>query len=407
MSGNIVGIGPSGGNDTTAIQNNLNTTASNLDLLQLLPGNYTVNPLFFPTNAYLQVQAGVTVHINPAAFPSGSGGPAMLNIVGNNVNIIGLKLPPDPTASVFTMAAGTFTSEFNHCLNINSGGTSIISGLTASTVSFNNAGGDGVYMLTADSCLIDDCICASNRRNGASVTGRVSNSGFTNCQFTMATGTPPQAGIDIEPNTPADYVTNFQIAGCDSSHNLGDGVRISLQNLTSASQPVSIYVSSHTALNNGSAANQGFANYLALNNDPSNAAGFVLFQDCISNSSAYWGAVARNWAANGANLIFNNLTVTNPQMLGPDPVFHNSAAVAVIRGGSASTIQAGNVRFLNCNINVNNGKVTNYFDFFDQSPGHTGPINVQFVPGTLTGATNATVALPGTWNGGPLRAAIN
>ena len=58
----------------------------------------------------------------------------------------------------------------------------------------------------------------------------------------------------------------------------------------------------------------------------------------------------------------------------------------MIRGGGG-TIPLGNVHFLGINIAVTNGKVDHYFNFQDGS--NKGITNVQFVPGTLSGATLA------------------
>jgi hypothetical protein len=85
------------------------------------------------------------------------------------------------------------------------------------------------------------------------------------------------------------------------------------------------------------------------------------------------------------------LTVTNPHVNGPDPSYGDSGAVDVVRGGGG-TIPLGNVHFLNVNIASTNGKIDHYFIFKDGSNVGivtTGINRVEFVPGTLSGATNA------------------
>jgi hypothetical protein len=61
-------------------------------------------------------------------------------------------------------------------------------------------------------------------------------------------------------------------------------------------------------------------------------------------------------------------------------VYGDSAAVAVVRGGGGAPL--GNVHFLNGNIAITDGKTDRYFFFRDAT-------NVQFIPGTLSGATQA------------------
>ena len=125
---------------------------------------------------------------------------------------------------------------------------------------------------------------------------------------------------------------------------------------------------------------------MGTNNDPSNAPGTILIQDSFSDQSGSYGAAGRFYAGNGASLTFQNLTVTNPHVNGPDPSYGDSGAVDVIRGGGG-TVAQGNIHFLNINIAATNGKVDHYFNFQDGS--NIGTTNVEFVPGTLSGATQA------------------
>jgi hypothetical protein len=84
-------------------------------------------------------------------------------------------------------------------------------------------------------------------------------------------------------------------------------------------------------------------------------------------------------------LQFQNLTVINPHVAGPDPSYGSSAAVCGLRGGGA-TINMGNISFTGTNISVTNGKVDHYFEFNDGSG--IGITNVTFdSKGTMSGAT--------------------
>ena len=120
--------------------------------------------------------------------------------------------------------------------------------------------------------------------------------------------------------------------------------------------------------------------------DNTNAPGTILIQDSFSDQSGSYGACARFYAANGANLTFQNLTVTNPNVNGPDPSYGDSGAVEIVRGGGG-TVKQGNVYFVNVNIASTDGNTTYYFNFNDGSG--IGTTNVEFEPGTLSGATKA------------------
>jgi hypothetical protein len=133
------------------------------------------------------------------------------------------------------------------------------------------------------------------------------------------------------------------------------------------------------------ATGNGRFGYSGQNNDPSNAPGTILIQDSFSDQSGSYGAAGYFYEANGAALIFQNLTVTNPHVNGPS-VYGDSAAVGVVRCGGCGSAPLGNVHFLNINISITNGKTDRYFYFGDG--GSNSVTNVQFEPGSLSGATN-------------------
>lgn len=355
-----------GGDDTNVFQTALNYTAANGAALEIPAGSYNISPISFPANSYLVVDANVTVTANSGYGTSEH----MLNVNAKNVTIVGAGA----TTSIFHMLKAQYTSgEWRHCLDIENAANVTVSG-----ISCNDSGGDGAYVRASTYVTIEDSIFDNNLRQGSSITGQVNHIYYLRDQFTHTSGTAPQSGIDIEPNAPGDFVLDVNIDDCYTDYNAGDGLMVSLWLLDSTSQPVGI-----TVLRNHSTGNQRYG-YVGINNDPSNAPGTILIQDSFSDQSGSYGAAGRFYAANGASLTFQNLTVTNPHVNGPDPSYGDSAAVAVIRGGGA-TAPMGNVHYLNINIAVTNGKVDHYFNFEDWS--NIGITNVEFVPGTLSGAT--------------------
>ena len=378
----IVTISPSGGDDTNALQNGINNTASAGNTLQLQTGSFNTSSLTIPNNANIQLLAGVTVNrISGLHF---------LNINSSNVTISGAG----PTTSVFQMNRGG--ADCFRCQNA--------SNITISGVAGNNAGEDGLYVTSVDTINVSNCIFNNNTRQGSSITSLVKNLVYNNCTFSNTNGHNPEAGIDIEPNQQTggggagNYLTNIQITNCTSSGNRGAGIDFSLYQLDNTSLPVSIFVFGHSSINNGGGSGD-YGGYTANNNGVTNPSGYVLLENCSSTNDAYWGAAAKFWLANGLALIFKNLTVTNPHMNGPDPSYNNSGGV-IIGGGGGNVGPNGNVHFIDCSISATNGKMVNYFNFWDStSVGNTqgGPRNCQFIPGTLSGASSPSPI--GTWNG--------
>jgi hypothetical protein len=361
-----------GGDDTSVFQTALNSTAAHGQVLEIPAGSYNISPISFPANSNVQVDAGVTVAAN-AGFGFSD---RMLNINANNVTITGAGA----STSVFQApkaraASQNDHSEFRHCLGIQNASNVSISGIAC-----NQSGGDGVYLSQATTVTISHCTFDDNFRDGGSVIGKLNHINITNNNFTNTNGTAPQAGVDVEPNNPGDYLLDVNFTDNVMSNNAGDGLAISLWTLNNTSQPVGITVTRNHSDHNGR------YGYFTNNNDPSNAPGTITLNDCTTDQSGSDGANARFYAANGASLTFNNLTVSNPHRNGPDPSYGDSVAVAIIRGGGAS-VPEGNVHYRNVNVSVTNGKVDYYFDFHDGSG--IGVSNVTFLPGTLSGATHA------------------
>ena len=377
-----ISISPSGGDDTSNIQSHINSTASAGNILQLNAGNYTSGSLTFPSNANLSLVSGVTVRAR-----SGMSGD-FLAMTGNvsNITIAGAG----PTVSVFDMGrqGGGECLRLENATNIN------ISG-----VSCNNAGQDGLYVHYATVVHVTNCVFDGNTRQGSSITGAVNHIFYSHCTFSNTHGAGPSAGIDIEPNKPSEFLLDVNITDCTMTGNQGDGIDFSVQNLDGTSQPISVHVLRNTNTGNGGLAGFGYGGYVANNNGVTNPGGYILVENSSTTNDAYWGACGRFWAANGTALIFKNLTVTNPHVNGPDPSYGDSAAVATA-GGAGNTPPIGNVHYLNCNINVTNGKTDHYFNF--ATNGGSGVTNVQFLPGTLSGASSSTMGLFRGASSGPI-----
>ncbi|MGP8243103.1 MAG: hypothetical protein ACLQVN_01130 [Bryobacteraceae bacterium] len=372
-----------GGDDTNVFQTALTSTAANGQTLEIPAGNYNISPISFPNNSNVFVDAGATVSAN-----SGYGANSvMLTVYASNVTITGagaaVSVFQMPLAQAASKADG---SQSRHCLDVETATNVTITG-----ISCNLSGGDGLYLRTSTNVTVTNCIFDHNFRQGSSITGQVNHINYVGDYFTNTSGTAPQSGIDIEPNSPSDYLLDINITNCYTNDNAGDGLMISPWMMNSTSQPIGITVVGHH-----STGNQGYG-YVGINGDAgrgsplsstdnTNAPGTILIHDSFSDQSGSYGACARFYAANGANLTFQNLTITTPNVNGPDPSYGDSGAVEIVRGGGG-TVPQGNVYFVNVNIASTDGNTTYYFNFNDGSG--VGTTNVEFEPGTLSGATKA------------------
>jgi hypothetical protein len=83
--------------------------------------------------------------------------------------------------------------------------------------------------------------CRDNHRQGISVIS-AENLLIEGCRLRNTRGTAPQAGIDFEPNTPNDSLSNCVVRNCLAEHNAGTGYQICPQAMNSGSKPISIYL---------------------------------------------------------------------------------------------------------------------------------------------------------------------
>lgn len=366
-----------GGDDTAVLQNALNNTAANGQALLVPAGSYNIGPVFFPNNSQLVLGAGVTVTANPGYGPQDK----MLNISSQNVSIQGAGA----ASVIFQMRKSDYVaehssdhSEWRHCLDIEGA-----SNVTISGISCNQSGGDGIYVANgsagpSQNITITNSVFDQNFRQGFSLISGV-HIFVSNCYFTNTSGTAPEAGIDIEPNTPSNTVADVHINNNYATGNAGAGLLIALTQLNGSSPNVDITVSNYYSSSNKLS---GFE--LSDSDVSPNVQGNILIQNSSSTNDGSYGAVGHGFDADGPTAVFQNLSVTNPHQNGPDPSYGDSAAVGCLRGGGGS-YPIGNIQFQSVSIAVTNGKVNRYFNFQDFS--NIGVQKMIFNPSTLTGAS--------------------
>ncbi|MBP5638127.1 MAG: right-handed parallel beta-helix repeat-containing protein [Victivallales bacterium] len=116
-------------------------------------------------------------------------------------------------------------AEWRHCVQMHS-----CSNIVLENMSMLESGGDGIYIGArreyeqhyCKNIRISNCICDKNHRQGISVIGAV-NLLIENTRLTNTSGTPPQAGIDFEPNRPDEPLINCVMRNCYSEGNVGGG----------------------------------------------------------------------------------------------------------------------------------------------------------------------------------------
>ncbi|MBP5638102.1 MAG: right-handed parallel beta-helix repeat-containing protein [Victivallales bacterium] len=142
-------------------------------------------------------------------------------------------------------------AEWRHTLNLLS-----VENATITNMSMIESGGDGIYIgvssETKKICrdiVIKDCICDKNHRQGISVIACV-NLLIENTRMTNTIGTPPESGIDFEPNGRSESLINCVMRNCYSEGNHGDGYQFHLPNMdTKICGPVSVTLENCVSVN--------------------------------------------------------------------------------------------------------------------------------------------------------------
>jgi parallel beta-helix repeat protein len=153
--------------------------------------------------------------------------------------------------------------------------------ITISGLQISNSGGDGIYIgrgqesTYCDQVHIKDVVCSDNFRNGISIVS-AQNLLIEHCVVRNTRGTPPEIGIDFEPDHADERLVNCRVNGSTIEHNANWGIGIYLSKLTDDSAPISITIDSCHVSNN-----QKGALYVVGTCSDYGPLGFVQFKDTI------------------------------------------------------------------------------------------------------------------------------
>ena len=220
-------------NSTAALQAALDSGARVVVIDNV--GDWTVEPVFLRSNQEVVIEDGVTVRARKGAFRGKND--CLFSAIGvTNVALHGEGL------AVLRMERDDYTdrsnyrfSEWRHALVIVDS-----AGIRVSGIECSHSGGDGIYVGGASEDIdIRRVFCHDNYRQGISVTG-ARNLLIADSRFSATKGTPPQCGLDFEPNTPRDRLSNCRVENCTFDGNASHGITLNLCCLNAQSEPVSV-----------------------------------------------------------------------------------------------------------------------------------------------------------------------
>ena len=180
-------------------------------------------------------------------------------------------------------------------------------------MSFISSGGDGIIVTESDeggatprNVTIRNCVCDDNHRQGISVIS-AENLLVENCVFKNTSGTPPQAGIDIEPDSNVQCLENVVFRNCITSGNAGKGLELYLQKLDSTSRPISILFDKCTSDGDYTAA----AVHGGCLRESDFPKGLVEYRNCSLLSARGYGLYVSASPACAFDVLFDGCIVSN------------------------------------------------------------------------------------------------
>lgn len=179
-------------------------------------------------------------------------------------------------------------------------------------LTIEQTGGDGIYLGAGSQhspnrqVTIRRVDCNDNHRQGISVIS-AEDLLIEDCRLRHTDGTAPKAGIDFEPNHPADSLVRCVLRRCIAESNAGTGFQICPQFLNSHSQPISIHLDQCV-----SRSNRQHAIHLCSNP-----------QDPPSGQLRITGFLAENDGMAGLSVQFNNTWLESMRMDDRDVTKHD------------------------------------------------------------------------------------
>lgn len=301
-SARLIVTHPGAGREATRMIQSALDSGSREIVLEGGEGEWITGPLFVRRdNVRITLTPGTVVRGKAGAFPGKED--ALLSVEKRR----GFTLIAHGAELV--MPGGEFNEgEHRHCLNLRS-----VSGVRVHGGTYARSGGDGIYLgvrdarRTNDDIVITDIVSRGNRRQGMSVTC-ASRLLLRDCLFLGNRGTPPEAGLDFEPNHADDVFTDCVVSHCLAIDNAAQGFENHFNRLRATSRPLDLLFE-HCYAEGG--AKYGFT---VLASDPraTPPPGTLTLRHCVARHNGTAGIRTRNGASGGLRAVVEDGLILRP-----------------------------------------------------------------------------------------------
>ena len=244
-------------------------------------GDWIVEPVFLRSDQEVVIGNGVVVRALPGAFKNKND---CLFTARGVTNVVlrgeGSGAPGDRALPTLRMERDAYTDRKEYCFSEWRHTLSIIdsANVRVSDLAFSHSGGDGIYVGRGSEDIdIRRVDCRDHYRQGISVIS-ARNLVIADSRFSATKGTPPQCGIDFEPNKPSDRLSDCVVENCEFDGNASSGILFHLANLDETTEPVSIALKKCRARGNGA---NGLTMTVGVNGKRKPVKGEILIENCL------------------------------------------------------------------------------------------------------------------------------
>ena len=169
------------------------------------------------------------------------------------------------------------------------------------------SGGDGIGIIESKNVTIRKCVCDGNHRQGLTLFSG-ENVLIEDTVMSNTEGTPPQAGVDVEPDGPDEHIINCVFRNCLAIGNAGSGFEIYLPGLrASKSPPISLIFENCRAVGNRTSLTVDGGN----GKESDFATGLLTFRNCSFEDSKGTGISISSTPEKAFDVAFDNCSVSN------------------------------------------------------------------------------------------------
>ena len=227
-----------------------------------------------------------------------------------------------------------------------------------------STGGDGIMLGSGtnhrpcEDVVIRDCVCHDNHRQGISVVNarRIL---LENCVFSGTSGTPPEAGIDLEPDLPEEQLSECVVRHCRFENNAGHAILVYLNRMSSKSRDVSILFD-HCVCRMGRPGMSpgefqepsvgGWSGMAVGTVHDDGPKGLIEFRDCVTENTGREGAKVYDKSAAGVRVRFVDCSWKNCWVSHPRQYAGPRVPVLIELRDTQKTSHPGGVDFVDCHV---------------------------------------------------------